>query len=109
MKKNAQHDAFSRNEDKYRPSLHIKVRASGDVSLSLPRCFRGLISIESSYKRIAFSPAFEKCTALLSDVRNVCVYFVGDRPRSWMWCGGADDDDKEGEGSANENSWITYS
>ena len=31
--------------------------------------------------------------ALLSDVKSVCVYFVGDRPRSWRW---HDDDDKKG-------------
>ena len=34
------------------------------------------------------------------------MYFVGDRPRSWVWCGGADDHDKEGEGGASEGEQM---
>jgi len=78
------HNAFSGGEGERRPSLDIGVRAkSGDVSLSLPRCFRGLIRVKCSHQDISFSPAFKKRTALLSEDKNVCVYFVGDRPRSW--------------------------
>jgi hypothetical protein len=37
--------------------------------------------------------------ALLSDVQGVRVYFVGDRPRSWMsWH--ANEDNKDGEEAA---------
>ena len=83
-------------ESEDRPSLDIKVQANyGDVSLSLPRCFRGPITIHSLHERIAFSqerivfsPALEECTAPLSDAQGVRVYFVGDRPRSGRWCGG---------------------
>jgi len=75
------HNAFSGGG---RPSLDIEVQASnGGVSLSLPRCFRGLMTIKCSHQFIAFSPAFNKRTALLSEDKNVCVYSVGDRPRSW--------------------------
>jgi len=94
------HDAFSVGESERRPSLDIDLRANyGDVSLSLPRCFRGPITIRSSHERIAFSPALEERTAPLSDVLGVRVYFVGDRPLSGLWRGD-DDDSSEGEESA---------
>lgn len=38
----------------------------------------------------------EERTALLSDVHGVCVYLVGDRPRSWSWC----NDNEEGAGAS---------
>ena len=60
----------------------------GDISLSLPRCFRGPITIRTGDDRIAFSPAFGERTALISDVPGVRVYFVGVRPRSGKWGGG---------------------
>jgi hypothetical protein len=53
----------------------------GDVLVSLPRRFRGHITIRTSHERIAFSPALNECTALLSDAPSSRVYFVGDRPR----------------------------
>jgi hypothetical protein len=53
----------------------------GDVLVSLPRRFRGHITIRTSDERIAFSPALKECTALLSDVPGSRVYFVGDRSR----------------------------
>jgi hypothetical protein len=81
------HNAFSEREP--RPSLHLDLRSTyGDISLSLPRCFRGPMKIHTSHDRIAFSPAFEERMALLSDVKGVRVYFVGDRPRSGKWRGG---------------------
>jgi hypothetical protein len=98
VNKNAQHDAFSRSESEQRPSLDIKLCASdgGDVALSLPRFFRGLITIKSPQEKIEFSPAFEERTALLSDGEGIRVYFVGNRPRSWMlWSD--EGDKKEGE------------
>jgi hypothetical protein len=56
------------------------------------------MTIHTSHDRIAFSPAFKKRMALLSDVQGVRVYFVGDRPRSGKWCGG--NEAEEGEGGA---------
>lgn len=72
--------------------------SSLDISLSLPRWFSGTITIASSHERIFFSSAFEERTALLSDVQNVRVYFVGKRQGSWIRVG--DDDDMEGKGGA---------
>lgn len=99
-KLNKQHDAFSVGESEHRPSIEIEILANyGDVSLSLPRCFRGPIRIRSSHERIAFSPALEERTAPLLDVQGVRVYFIGDRPLSGRWRG-HDDEHNEGEEDA---------
>jgi hypothetical protein len=82
------HDVFSDDESEPRPSLDIDLRATyGDISLSLPRCFRGPITIHSSHERIVFSPELEERLAPLSDINGVRVYFVGDRPCSGRWRG----------------------
>jgi hypothetical protein len=95
---NAQHDAFSASESERRPSLDIELMGHHGFSLLLPRCFRGLVTIQPSPEYNPFSPALKERTALLSDVQGICVYFVGDRPRSWMsW---PMDDDDEGEEAA---------
>jgi hypothetical protein len=100
-KKNAQHDVFSENDA--RPSLNLDLRATyGDISISLPRCFRGPIKIHTSHDRIAFSTAFEERMALLSDVQSIRVYFVGDRPRSGRWCGGDNAEGASAGGSQEE-------
>jgi len=93
------HDTFSDGESEHRHVLNIELRANyGDVTLLLPRHFRGPVTIRSSHERVAFSPALEERMAPLSDVQGVRVYFVGDRPRSGKWRGdGDDDDDKESE------------
>ena len=53
----------------------------GDVYVSLPRCFRGPITIRTRDDRIAFSHAVKERTTLISDISGIRVYFVGDRPR----------------------------
>jgi hypothetical protein len=74
----------------------MELRANhGDVYLSLPRCFRGPITIRTRDDRIAFSPAFGKRTALISDVSGDRVYFVGDRPRGGRWRNGHNGDNSE--------------
>ena len=87
-----QHDSYSNGGRIPRPSLTIVLRANyGGVSFSIPRCFRGPITIWTTHGRIAFSPNLEKSTALLSDVDGVQVYFVGKRPLTGKW--------RRGEGS----------
>lgn len=71
-----------------RPTLDIELRAFyGDVSLSLPRSFRGPITINTGDDRIAFSRAFAERVTLLSNVKlaGVRTYFVGDRPEGGKW------------------------
>ena len=67
----------------------------GDVFLSLPRRFRGPITIRTGDDRIAFSPAFGAHTALISDISGVRVYFVGTRPQNGPW--GIANDNNNGE------------
>ena len=72
----------------------------GDISVSLPRCFRGPITIRTGDDRIAFSPALEEHMSLLSDIPGFLVYFVGERPFKGKWgSGGNGDGDEEGESS----------
>jgi len=62
-----------------RPNFDIEICAnSGDVSISLPRCFRGEITIRANHDRITFSPSFGACTAPLLDIPEERVYFVRD-------------------------------
>ncbi|KAH8983130.1 hypothetical protein EDB86DRAFT_2967973 [Lactarius hatsudake] len=94
------HDVLSDDGSEHRPSFNIDLRAAkGDISLSLPSCFRGPITIHSSHERIAFSPALEKRTAPISDINGVRVYFVGDRTRSGPW---GSDTDKEGKRASSD-------
>jgi len=71
--------------------------SNGEISLSLPRCFRGPVAILTTHDCIAFSPALEERTALLADVPDVRVYFVGERPRRGQWGREVSDDDEEDE------------
>jgi len=78
------------------PYLDMELRANyGDVHLSLPRCFRGPITIRTGDDRVAFSHAFQERTTLISDISDVRVYFVGDRPRGGKWGKGDDGDGGE--------------
>ena len=113
LKQNPQHDGFSDGESEHRLSLNIDIRANyGDISLSLPRYFRGPITIRSSHERVAFSPALEERMAPISDVQGVRVYFVGNRPRSGIWRGDINDDDNESKTRARadppKNRWMSY-
>jgi len=63
-----------------RPCLDIELRADyGDVFVTLPHSFRGLITIRTGDERITLSPGLAECTALLLDVPGVREYFVGER------------------------------
>ena len=70
--------------------------SNGEISLSLPRSFRGPVAILTTHDRVAFSPALEECAAVLADVPDVRVYFVGERARRGQW-GREEEDDKEDE------------
>jgi hypothetical protein len=94
--------------------------SNGEISLSLPRCFRRPVAILTTHDRIAFSPALEERTALLADVPDVRIYFVGERPRRGQWGREDLDDDGEEDGSLVEEpldrngirpynyGWIRY-
>ena len=72
------------------------------LSLSLPRCFRGPITIRTGDERIAFSPALGECASLISDVPGIRIYFVGIRPRTGKWGNGGSDDSESAEDIVDE-------
>lgn len=82
-----QHDLlFPDGSGRALPFLDLELRANfGDIYVSLPRSFRGPITIRTLDDRIAFSPALKVRTALVSDVSGIRVYFIGDRPRGGKW------------------------
>ncbi|KAF8475249.1 hypothetical protein DFH94DRAFT_760225 [Russula ochroleuca] len=93
------HDPFSPDKSS-RAFLDMELRANyKDIYISLPRCFRGPITIRTGDDRIAFSSAFEERMALISDVPGVRVYFVGNRPRGGKWGSG----DSSGSGETVED------
>jgi hypothetical protein len=65
---------------------------NGDISVSLPRCFRGPITIVTHHERIAFSPALKEGSVLLSDISGNRTYFVGDLPHAWKPLGSKRDE-----------------
>lgn len=69
--------------------------------VSLPRCFRGPITVRTGDDRIALTPAREERTALISDVPGLRVYFVGDRPRVGKW--GSDGDNGDNDGTVEDS------
>ena len=87
MDTSSQHDRLLPNEStRTLPFLDMEMRADfGDVYASLPRCFRGPITIHTRNDRIAFSPALKERTALASNIAGIQVYFVGGRPHSGKW------------------------
>ncbi|KAI0250872.1 hypothetical protein BJV78DRAFT_525762 [Lactifluus subvellereus] len=90
-----------------RPSLSIELRANyGDISFSLPRCFRGPITIRSTHERIAFSSALETCVAPLSDTEGARVYFVGERPRRGRWHSGVENEAADFPGEPLDELFI---
>jgi len=61
-----------------RPSVNIETFSwHRDVSVSLPRCFRGTITILTPHERIAFSPDLAACMVPLLDIPKGRVYLVG--------------------------------
>jgi hypothetical protein len=83
-----------------RPNLDIEISANvGDVSVSLPRCFRGEITIRANSERVAFSTALGACTAPLLDIPEERVFFVRD-----ALCEDASRKRCNGSGNSNESS-----
>jgi hypothetical protein len=87
-----------------RPNLDIEICAnSGDVSVSLPRCFRGEITIRASSERVAFSPALGACTAQLLDIPEERVFFVRDELcEGGEWRNGNSNSDEGSDGSKGQ-------
>jgi len=103
--RNEQHDpSYPDGNSHARPSVNIETFSwHTDVSVSLPRCFRGTITILTSHERIAFSPDLAECTVPLMDIPKGRVYLVGG-----PGCKGKRQDDIEGYSDKGRfSSWCS--
>jgi len=76
-----------------RPFLSIEARAyHGSVMLTVPRSFRGQLTLYTDNGRVHLSSALALHTATLSTLNGTHTYFVGERPRSGTWDDGTNGD-----------------
>jgi len=76
-----------------RPFLSIEARSlNGSVMLTLPRSFRGQLTLHTNNGRVHLSPALALHAATLSTLNGTHTYFVGERPRSGTWDDGTNGD-----------------
>ena len=79
-----------------RPFLQIEARGhNGSVTISIPRCFRGQLTLHTHNGRVQLSSALTPRAAMLSGLNGSYTYFVGERPRDDKWRTGTSG---EGEG-----------
>jgi hypothetical protein len=73
-----------------RPFLQIEARAhNGSVAISIPRSFRGQITLHTDNGHVQLSSALASHAAMLSGLNGSHTYFVGERPDGDKWCTGA--------------------
>jgi hypothetical protein len=82
-----------------RPFLSIEVKAhNGSVTITIPRSFRGQLTLHTDNGRVLLSPALAPRAATLSTVNGTHTYFVGERPKSGKWHTGGSEDGEEVDG-----------
>jgi hypothetical protein len=79
-----------------RPFLSVDVRAhNGSISISIPRSFRGQLTLHTDNGCVQLSSALAPRAAALSNVDGTRTFFVGERPSGGKWHTGAGRDDEE--------------
>ena len=79
-----------------RPFLSIDVRAhNGGVSITIPRSFRGQLTLHTDNGWVQLSSALAPRAAALSTVDGTRTFFVGERPCGGRWHTGAGRDGEE--------------
>jgi len=69
-----------------RPILNIEARAhNGAITVTIPRPFRGQLTLHTDNGRVHLSPTLAPRAASLSALNGTHTYFVGERPSSGMW------------------------
>ena len=69
-----------------RPSLQIEAKGhNGSISVSIPRSFRGQLTLHTHNGRVALSSTLAPRAAMLSGVNDTVTYFVGERPVEDKW------------------------
>ncbi|KAH9962164.1 hypothetical protein BC827DRAFT_1267153 [Russula dissimulans] len=76
-----------------RPFFSIEARTlNGSVMLTVPRSFRGQLTLHTNSGRVHLSSALALHAATLSTLNGTHTYFVGERPRSGTWDDGTNGD-----------------
>lgn len=79
-----------------RPFLHIEARGhNGSVTISIPRCFRGQLTLHTHNGRVQLSSALAPRAAMLSGLNGTHTYFVGERPSDDKWRTGTSGEGEE--------------
>ncbi|KAI0305343.1 hypothetical protein B0F90DRAFT_1191195 [Multifurca ochricompacta] len=64
-----------------RPFLSIEARAqNGSVAITIPRSFRGQLTLHTDNGRVVLSPTLATCVSPLSNLNGTHTYFIGERP-----------------------------
>lgn len=79
-----------------RPFLSIDARShNGAVAITIPRSFRGQLTLHTDNGRVHVSSALAPRTATLSNLDGTHTFFVGERPSDGKWRTGASKDGEE--------------
>ncbi|KAI9508237.1 hypothetical protein F5148DRAFT_1284258 [Russula earlei] len=79
-----------------RPFLDIEARSlNGSVGITIPRSFRGQLTLHSDNGRAILSSALKPRAATLSTVNGTHTYFVGERPSRGTWNTGTNEEGEE--------------
>ncbi|KAF8268540.1 hypothetical protein EI94DRAFT_1727505 [Lactarius quietus] len=79
-----------------RPFLQIEARShNGSVAISIPRSFRGQLTLCTHNGRVHLSSALAPRAAKLSGLKKSYTYFVGERPSDDKWRTGASGEGEE--------------
>jgi len=79
-----------------RPFFQIEARShNGSVAISIPRSFRGQLTLQTHNGRVHLSSALAPHAAMLSGLNGAHTYFVGERPSNDKWRTGASGEGEE--------------
>ncbi len=95
-----------------RPYLNIEVRAhNGAITVTIPRSFRGQLTLRTDNGRVHLSPTLSPRAASLSALNGTHTYFVGERPSDGKWHTGESEDGDEVDGliASSKNGSIRVS
>ena len=79
-----------------RPFLQIEARGYNDsVTISIPRTFRGQLTLHTHHGRVLLSSALAPRAVMLSVLNRTHTYFVGERPSDNKWHTGMNGEGEE--------------
>ncbi|KAI9432962.1 hypothetical protein H4582DRAFT_1820433, partial [Lactarius indigo] len=79
-----------------RPFLQIEAKGhNGSVTISIPRSFRGQLTLHTDNGRVVLSSALAPRASMLSGLNGSHTYFVGERPDGDKWRTGTSGEGEE--------------